>query len=102
MEQQKKQYRFVGSACMVGDIEFDQLGQRAQFTPELWHDICGANCTGAGAAFISEEDFQDIGFTQEEIDLYGLAGGFAEPSPEFVAKRDRAHELVRRYHAELV
>jgi len=88
-------YRFVGTACVVGAIEFDQFGQRAQFSDAQFREV-----VLGGGSFIPEADFQALEVTQEEIDTFGLGGGFPEPTADFSAKRDRAHQQVRDLIAE--
>lgn len=88
-------YRFVGAVSYVGDTLFDRLGQRAQFTPEQFQQVMKG-----GAAFIPEQDFQRLGFTQQEIMLYGSTGAFPEPPADFVDKRSRARELAQALRSQ--
>jgi hypothetical protein len=88
-------YRFVGSACEIGGVNYDQFGQRAQFTAQQAKDVLLG-----GGAFISEADFAALNVTQEEIDTYGFMGGFPEPTEAFAKKRDRAHVRVREVIAQ--
>ncbi|WP_321471153.1 hypothetical protein [uncultured Paludibaculum sp.] len=79
-------YRFVGNApCDIGGTRYERFGSRAEFTRELAEDVL----TGGGC-FIPEPDFRTIGVTDAEVQMFGYAGGFPEPTPEFVHKKQRA------------
>lgn len=91
-----KQYRFVGNApCDIGGMSYERFGSRAQFTLELAKDVLGG-----GGNFIPERDFQAIGVTEAEAMTYAYAGGFPEPSPAFLEKRERAQARVRELMAD--
>lgn len=92
-----KQYRFVGSAqCDIGGTAYERFGSRAQFTRELAGDVLAG-----GGSFIPEPDYQALGITDAEQMQYAYAGGFPEPSPAFVAKREAAQARARALMADV-
>jgi hypothetical protein len=56
-------YRYVGGgSCSVGDRDFESVGQKAEFSHELALDALNG-----GAVFVTEEQFETLDFTDEEI-----------------------------------
>lgn len=83
--------RFVGGDfSLVGDREFDAVGQQATFSEQGFKDV-----VFGGAAFIPEEDFLRIGFTEQELETYGPAGQRFNPPQSFCDKLGAAHQVYR-------
>ena|ERR1700674_4755510 len=70
-------YRFVGVDCQVGDVRFDAVGQKAEFTEEAFLDVLRG-----GGAFVPEEVFSDLGFEQSELDKLSNPWACEEVKPE--------------------
>lgn len=83
--------RYVGGdASMIGDREFDAVGQRAVLSEQGYREaVLG------GAAFIPEEAFQKIGFTPVQLDQYGPVGLRLEPPAEFCDKLILSQQVFR-------
>lgn len=90
--------RYVGSdCCMIGEIEFDQIGQRASFSETSFREAVLGN-----ALFITEELFMRCGFTYSELDEYGSVGMRCEAAPSFFVKLDLAQQFYHDLRARLV
>ncbi len=77
-------YRFVGRSSEVGEMQFRHVGEQAEFTEELYTQVLLG-----GAAFITEEEFESIGFSANE--LSGLRQNTdLENEPELAEKLHRA------------
>jgi hypothetical protein len=83
--------RYVGGdSSFIGDREFDSVGQRAALSEQTYLEaVLG------GAAFISEEDFKRINFTQGELDKYGSIGSRFSATSSFLEKLVVAQEIYR-------
>lgn len=90
-----KPFVFVGNApCEIGDRKYERFGSRAQFSLELAKDVLEG-----GGNFIPEDAFKALDFPEAELQRLAYAGAFAEPSAEFVEKRERAQAMVRELMA---
>jgi len=54
--------RFVGRESDIGDRQYRNIGERAEFTDELYTQVLLG-----GAAFLTEEEFQNIGFSEDDL-----------------------------------
>lgn len=90
-------YRYVGASCTIGETNYTRLGEKAEFD-----DATARTVILGGAAFISEKDFTDLGFTQAECDNHPYKGGYPEPSAELVAKRARAEVIVHESRSQML
>ena len=89
--------RYVGGDCsMIGDREFDTVGQRAVFSEQ---GFCEAIL--GHAPFITEEDFKKIGFTSDELSMYGQSGLRVDPSQSFNAKLGMVQQVFRDTYARM-
>lgn len=89
--------RYVGNGdSQVGEREFDAIGQVAVFSESLFADV-----VNGGAAFITDKDFQNLGFTQEELAAYGSAEGRDIAPASFSQKVERAQQVFRDTRALL-
>jgi hypothetical protein len=74
----------------IGDREFDAIGQRATFSEQGYREaVLG------GAAFLPDNEFSKLGFTQAELDSFGPVGTRADPPPVFVEKLLKGQEAFR-------
>ena len=53
------------------------------------------------APFITEEDFKKIGFTSDELSMYGQSGLRVDPSQSFNAKLGMAQQVFRDTYARM-
>ena len=83
--------RFVGGDCAtIGEREFDTVGQKAVFSEVGFREvILGRAC------FITDEDFNKCGFTEEELREHGLSGSRFEPPQSFLDKLGMAQQMHR-------
>jgi hypothetical protein len=83
--------RYVGNdSSMIGDREFDVIGQRAVFSEQGYREaVLG------GAAFIPEEDFKKLDLTQSELDEFGPVGSRVDPTNSFCVKTIRGQQIFR-------
>lgn len=84
--------RYVSSdSCEIGLREFDAVGQRATFSEEGYREVV----LGRGA-FIPEDEFAKLGFTQQELEKLGPSGSRPkDPPPEFLEKLHRGQQAFR-------
>ena len=89
--------RYVGSGCsQVGDREFDTVGQRAVFSEQGFREVVLGN-----APFIAEEDFKRVGFTPDELSMYGQSGMRVDPPQSFNDKLGMAQQIFREVRARM-
>lgn len=83
-------YRFLGTECSVLDrgIKLDRFGQAVDVDEDLARIMILGN-----AAIIPEKDFQEIGFTAEELSRFALVWTHSEAPESFLAKKRAA--LIR-------
>ncbi len=82
--------RFVGDSSMLGDREYDVVGQKAMLSEQGYREaVLG------GAAFIPEEEFKGINFTPDELSRHGASGMRIDPPSEFLHKLSQAQQLFR-------
>lgn len=82
---------YVSSDCsMIGEREFDTVGQRASFSEQGFKEAILGN-----AAFIPEEDFKRIGFSAEELAAHGPSGLRIDPPASFLGKLSLAQQVFR-------
>jgi hypothetical protein len=89
-------YRFVGRDSMVGRIHMVRFGQRYQM-PE---DVAKAAIKG-GCALIPEEDFNALGFTDEDMKIWSdpmVQDSDVPPNKEEAARKSAY--LVKRADAQ--
>jgi hypothetical protein len=92
-----KAYRFVGSACVIHDRgEFSKFGQLA----ELPEDVAETVIRGGGA-FLPEDQFKEIGFTDQELKDYQFPGQQLSAPQSFQEKRQRALAAFQAWREEL-
>jgi hypothetical protein len=90
--------RYVGGeASNIGDIEFDAVGQRATFSERGFREV-----VAGGAAFLPLELFDQVGFTQEELDHHGPIGLRYLPPENFCNKLMVAQQFFRGLREELL
>ena len=83
--------RYVGSGCSeIGDREFDAVGQCASFSEQGFREAVLGN-----APFITEAEFEKIGFDDGELSLYGPQGSRVDPPQSFCDKLATAQEAFR-------
>ena len=90
--------RYVGQMSNVDDRVFDSVGQRAMFAETQFRRV-----VQGGAAFIPENDFNEVGFTAAELAAYGPAGTRVDPSRSFCDKLAKAQQVfhsIRKMLAE--
>ena len=89
--------RYVGSDCsQVGDREFDTVGQRAVFSEQGFREVVMGE-----AAFIVEEDFKRVGFTSDELSMYGQSGMRVDPPQSFNDKLSLAQQIFHDMRARM-
>lgn len=89
--------RYVGGdSSEIGDREFDTVGQKASLSETGYREaVLG------GAAFIPEATFDKVGFSQEQLDMYGPVGLRMDPPADFCDKLMVAQELFREIRSEM-
>lgn len=81
--------RYVGGdCCTIGDRDFDTVGQRAVFNEQGFREAILGD-----AVFILEEDFKKIGFTSDELSIYGPSGLRVDVSQSFGEKLHLAQQI---------
>jgi hypothetical protein len=83
-------YRFVGVYALIGKTLFNRFGQQVTMTEdEFKYALTGR------IALITEEQWDDIGFTEQEISLYSQPSSLHKAPDAFIQKRNLAHEVFR-------
>lgn len=83
--------RYVGSSFTeIGDREFDTVGQRAVFSEKVFRTVILG-----GGTFITEEQFNRIGFTHDELSRHGASGDRFNPPASFCQKLEVAQSIFR-------
>jgi len=86
-------YRFVGVSSEVGAHRLDRFGQRVTLSASE-----ADNAIAGGAALIPEGDFEEIGLTDQEIDLYAYVGQQMTAPEVFRRKLEAARDAFRQAH----
>jgi hypothetical protein len=88
-----EKYIFVGVVSHAGGLEYNAVGQRADFTDEYFRDA-----VVGGAAFLPEEDFDEIfgDFPKELLLTYGDPYFFGTPSQDYLERVARCRDKVRQ------
>jgi hypothetical protein len=89
-------YRFVGTRAEVGSVELELFGAKI----DLSQEDADANRKG-GLAIIPDDIFEEIGFTPEELRLYGMTGQQIGAPPDFLKRVELARSLFVDEYARL-
>ncbi len=90
-------YRYVGSdVSRLEDLEYEQVGDPLECSEQRFYEV-----VMGGAAFIPEEDFERVGFTEGELIEHGCAGTRYEPPISFVQKLESAQQVFRALRQKL-
>jgi hypothetical protein len=90
--------RYVGGeSSSIGDREFDTIGQRANFSENIFRQVAAGN-----AAFIPESEFLRVGFTPDELSEYGPIGDRVDPPQSFCEKLSRAQQIFRDIQSRML
>lgn len=81
-------YRFVGHLAEVGGQELSTFGAPIELTQE----DADSNRRG-GLAVIPDSLFQEIGFTSQELRLYGMAGQQIGAPQDFLDRVELARQM---------
>ena len=84
-----KTYMFVGTVAQVGDREFDAIGQKVVFTDQQYKEVIRK------IPFIPEDRFKRVGFTPEELAVYGHGGSRSFAPMSFLEKLGLALQVFR-------
>ncbi|MDE2103019.1 MAG: hypothetical protein KGL39_37590 [Patescibacteria group bacterium] len=81
-------YRFVGSYCEIdgGRIKLERFGQQIELSDEVAEVV-----VKGGGAIIPEAEFEQIGFTEQELSLYAYPGQQSGAPEAWITKRKAAH-----------
>jgi hypothetical protein len=88
-----EKYFFVGVVSHAGGLEYNAVGQRADFTDEYFRDVIVG-----GASFLPENDFNEIfsDFSTELLLTYGDPYFFGTPSQDYLDRVEKCRERVRQ------
>lgn len=90
--------RYVSAdSSEIGEREFDAVGQKAVFSESQYRDV-----VLGGAAFLPEEEFLKLGFTEVELEKFGQIGVRVDPTESFCNKLIRGQERFREIMAAMV
>lgn len=78
----KKQYRFIGTETIIGDHRLTRLGEAIELTEEEAANVLGPT----GAPLLTEEAFESIGFTEQELSIYAFPGQRVDAPEAFTDK----------------
>lgn len=93
-----KPYLFVGSYCKIdgGRIKLERFGQRLELPDALAEII-----VNGGGAILPEAQFDEIGFTEQELDQYAYPGRRLGAPEAFNAKVVEAHRAFCEYREQV-
>ena len=82
-------YRYVGTVTEIGGVpQLDRFGQAVDLSDEV-----ASIAVLGGAALMTEEDFEGVGFTPAEIERYENPGARRDMDAVFESKFLHAHGL---------
>ncbi len=84
----QQKYRFVGTELAVGDRVLKKLGEVILLTPEQRKEI------GINRPLVHDSLFSKIGFTDQELSLYGYSGQRHNAPEPFLTKLKAAWQLI--------
>jgi hypothetical protein len=84
------QFRYVGRESYIGEQKLDKLGQAITLDAETAQVAKEGN-----ALLLTEEQFESVGFTADELRTYADPGSWPDATPEFREKLKLARALAR-------
>lgn len=78
-------YRFVGANTEVGSVKLSKFGQPVELTDELARDVLAG-----GGSILPSDQFDEIGFTEQELSLYSDNFSHGQANAAFQDKKKRA------------
>lgn len=93
-----KKYKFVGVVSHVAGLEYNAVGQTADFDDAYFRDVIKG-----GASFLPEPDFDEVfgSFPPELLAQYSNPYFFGEASEEYKQKVEACREKVRQLRASI-
>lgn len=93
-----KKYIFVGAVSHVAGLEYNAVGQSADFSDEYF-----VEALAGGASFLPEDRFAHHfeGFPPEQLAQYSDPYFFGVPSSDYTARVEACRDEVRALRAEL-
>ncbi|MGE5568544.1 MAG: hypothetical protein ACM3S5_05845 [Rhodospirillales bacterium] len=87
-------YHFVGSYTEIGGgrIKLERFGQRVELPDDL-----ADNIVKGGGAILPEAEFNQLGFTEQELSLYAYPGQWEGAPEAFTSKQKAAHVAFAAY-----
>lgn len=76
-----------GDATSIGEMEYSQVGQYAEFSEEQFRDVILG-----GGVFLPVDQFAKIGFTESELEEFGPPGSRDDAEFSFNEKLIRARQ----------
>ena len=92
-------YRFVGAVTHAGDMEFNAVGQRADFTDEYFTEV-----VEGGGSFLPDETFEQEfeGFDPALLTQYSDPYYFGTRSADYEKRVEACRERVRQLRASML
>ena len=91
-------YRFLGTESQFGDVKLDKFGQSFELEDDEAVKLIGHP---RGVPAISEESFNEIGFTESELEQYQYPGPRTEAPLDFTRKYVAALQVLHALRIEL-
>jgi len=92
-------YRFVGSRSEIGDKKLTKFGQAFELEDSQVPHVLGTS-SAPGVPALPSPEFDEIGFTEQELSLYSDPYSHAQANEAFQEKKLKAlralHELRER------
>lgn len=86
-------FRFVGNESTIGNVRLCTFGQLVDLDAKTAHSAI----TGR-IGLVPDEDFEVLGFTEEELTNYAEPESHFSADAVFMVKRKQAHIMASRYH----
>lgn len=85
-------YRFVGVNTKIGDREFTTFGSVASFTDDQFKEVARG-----GAAFITEDEFEALGISEEELEKYTSINYFGAIPEDLRERFEKGRDIYRSF-----
>jgi hypothetical protein len=91
-------YRFLGLSTEIGEIKLTKFGQAIELPDELARQVIGSHESG-GAAILPNTEFEELGFTEQELSLYASPISHGQANESFHGKKKKGLLAVHEFRS---
>ncbi len=88
-------FRFTGSESICGNVRISTYGQLLDLDAATAHD-----CLLGHVGLLPDEDFQKLGFSDDELNQYADYDSHRQADPEFLEKKAASHRQASQLRVQ--